>query len=389
MDTPDSEHDADTGEDPALPHWTEPGTGEIPRLGSDADEDLAAWSGLGSTGPRWADDVEPPTPSPVPITSDAPVADVAIGGGQVEDDFFTYDEGPGARRPREAPRRAAEPPRRDRPGNGGGIDADLMPRVLTGLLLGAVAIGCLALGSGPSLLLVAAALGLAASEFFVSLRRVGYQPVTLLGLVACVALPLGSYWRGPDAFGVVLFLFIVFGSLWYLLGVGNERPVPNLGVTALGVVYIGILGSFAALLLDLPDGTWLLFVAILLAVGYDIGGYFVGRAMGRAPLSDVSPNKTIEGLMGGVLTATIVSIIVGILELGPFGDAISLFDTLLIGIAAALVAPIGDLAESLMKRDLGLKDMGTILPGHGGVLDRFDALLFVLPTVYFMLRLVA
>ena len=150
-----------------------------------------------------------------------------------------------------------------------------------------------------------------------------------------------------------------------------------------------VLGSFAALLLDWPDGTWLLFVAILLAVGYDVGGYFVGSAMGRAPLSEISPNKTIEGLMGGVLTATLVSVIVGVLELGPFGDTISLFDTVLIGIAAAVVAPIGDLAESLMKRDLGLKDMGTVLPGHGGVLDRFDALLFVLPTVYFMLRLVA
>jgi phosphatidate cytidylyltransferase len=188
----------------------------------------------------------------------------------------------------------------------------------------------------------------------------------------------------------VLFLTVVFGVLWYLLGVGTERPVPNLGVTLLGVVYIGLLGSFASLLLESDDGVGLLLAAILLGVGYDVGGYFVGRNMGRSPLTDASPNKTVEGLIGGMLTTVGVSVLISVVGVGPFdGDTFGLVDAVLVGVAAAVMAPIGDLAESLMKRDLGLKDMGTILPGHGGVLDRFDAMLFVLPTTYYMVRLLA
>ena len=110
--------------------------------------------------------------------------------------------------------------------------------------------------------------------------------------------------------GVVLFLTIVFGALVVLLGCQHERPVPNLGVTVLGVVYIGVLGSFAALLLDSNDGIGLFLTAVVLAVGYDVGGYFVGRAIGRSPLSEASPNKTVEGLLGGMIATVAVGLVV-------------------------------------------------------------------------------
>ena len=373
-------------DDHGLPHWTEPGPGEVPNLTADDDDDLAAWSSLTNSGPRWADDPDvAAAPAAAPAPSEPASPTVPIGGGQVEEDFFAYDNDPPPRRSRSAPaERPARAAKESKP-------SDLLQRVITGVLFAGAAILCFALGKVVTLLLVAAVLGVAASEFFVSLRRVGYQPATLLGLTATVALPLAVYWRGDVAVGVILFLAMLFGVLWYLTGVSAERPVPNLGVTLLVVVYVGVLGSFAALLLDTPDGIGLLLTAVLLAIGYDVGGYFIGRAIGRSPLSEISPNKTFEGLIGGMIcTVAVGLVVVGIVGIDPFGgEPFGTIDAVMVAIAAAIVAPIGDLAESLMKRDLGIKDMGNILPGHGGFLDRFDALLFVLPTVYFMVRIIA
>jgi phosphatidate cytidylyltransferase len=105
--------------------------------------------------------------------------------------------------------------------------------------------------------------------------------------------------------------------------------------------------------------------------------------MGRTPLTSISPGKTVEGLVGGVLSALVAVFVVAVmLGAGPFSAG----EALVFGLLTALVAPFGDLAESLFKRDLGLKDMGSILPQHGGVLDRFDAMLFVLPTAYYVVR---
>lgn len=374
-------------EDHGLPHWTEPGTGEIPKLSGEGDDDMAAWSSLSNSGPRWADDpdVAPPTAPRKPT----PPAGVSLAGGTVEDEFFSYETDPRGGHSR---RMAPEHGDAKAGGGDGNSPGDLVQRLATAAILAGVAVLCMLISPGVTLLLVAAILGLAASEYFVSLRRVGYQPATLLGLAATIAMPLAVYWRGEAAIGVVLFLTIVFGALWYLIGVTSERPVPNLGVTVLGVVYIGVLGSFGALLLDFPEhGIGLLLSAIVLAVGYDVGGYFVGRAIGRSPLSDVSPNKTVEGLIGGMITTvTVALVVIGIIGIDPFGgEPFGTLDAVLVGVAAAVAAPIGDLTASLIKRDLGLKDMGTILPGHGGILDRFDALLFVLPTVYFAVRVLA
>ena len=110
---------------------------------------------------------------------------------------------------------------------------------------------------------------------------------------------------------------------------------------------------------------------------------FVGRSAGSRPLSAASPNKTIEGLAGGMLLAVVAAVVFALVGVHPFDQW---QEGLKLGILVALVAPLGDLAESLIKRDLGIKDMGSVLPGHGGVLDRFDALLFVLPAVWYLAR---
>ena len=120
-------------------------------------------------------------------------------------------------------------------------------------------------------------------------------------------------------------------------------------------------------------------------MAHDVGAFTVGRAAGRTPLSQASPNKTVEGLIGGtILTIAAALVFISVLEIGPFGSPTgSRSDGVILGIVVAVVAPLADLLESAIKRDLGVKDMGTLLPGHGGMLDRIDALLFVLPATYF------
>jgi phosphatidate cytidylyltransferase len=132
----------------------------------------------------------------------------------------------------------------------------------------------------------------------------------------------------------------------------------------------------------LPNiGTDTLFIAVFGIAANDIGAYFVGSAIGRTPLrASISPNKTIEGLIGGTIASMCVVVIIG-LQSETWN---SLIEWILLGAVISFMAPLGDLFESLLKRSLGVKDFGTLLKGHGGVLDRFDGVLFSLPAVYFL-----
>jgi phosphatidate cytidylyltransferase len=253
--------------------------------------------------------------------------------------------------------------------------------VFVGVALAAGAVCCFVLGPAITMVLVFAVIALSGAEFFTAARRGGFRPATLLGLVAVGAMPLAAYWRGEAAIPLVLFLTIAFGLLWYVAGLGPD-PTINLGVTLIGTIYVGLLGSYAALLLQIPkQGVSLLLVAVVAAVAYDVGGFAIGRRFGRRPLTNVSPNKTVEGLVAGMVCSLLGVLIFAVgLGFGPFDTG----QALVFGLCCAVAAPVGDLAESVLKRDLGLKDMGTLLPGHGGLLDRFDALLFVLPTAFYV-----
>lgn len=342
-------------------------------------DDLEAWSVLGSSSPRWDENAPAETagtwdPGPAPGETDV------VEIGEPSERFFTYEDGGG--------------------GDGGFVDdgftdeggrggSDIQTRVLTGVILLAVAVAALMIGPVLALVLIAVIVALSAGEFFNAIRVAGYQPATLLGLTASVALPLAVYWRGQQAVPLILALAVVFGMIWFLLGISSEIPTMNLGVTLLGVLYIGMLGSFGASLLNLgteDDGIGLLLAAIIVTVAYDIGAFFAGRSVGRTPLTSVSPNKTVEGLVGGMIASVVAAMVLfGIVKIvEPFDSQGDFLDAVLFGLAGAIFAPLGDLAQSLIKRDLGIKDMGAILPGHGGFLDRFDALLFVLPAVYFL-----
>jgi phosphatidate cytidylyltransferase len=158
--------------------------------------------------------------------------------------------------------------------------------------------------------------------------------------------------------------------------------VPNVAVTVLGFFYVAFLGSFAVVLLRLPNGVGILLGAILATAAYDTGAYFVGAWTGKTPLMPhISPGKTVEGLVGGTFAALVVSLVI-VARIHPWDGGRAFWLALVVSVAA----PLGDLCESMLKRDLGVKDMGALVRGHGGVLDRIDALLFVIPAVFYLTR---
>lgn len=394
-----------------LPHWSEPPTGQVPKiLASDEDEgeeeaagdDLSAWSSFATGAPRWRD--QPQDWEEADFDDASMLADESTRVGALDprrqalDDLFNFDEPDDTSDVEAEPEPIFTPPRPspipeapDRPeggaapsgaGTAGGRNVPVA--IATALAFAAVALLLLKMGPGPAMVLVAAVVTLAAAELYASLQQAGFHPATLLGLVTTASLIGAAYWRGEDAYPLVLGLGVIFTLLIYLAGAARHRITANVGATVLGFGYVGLLGSFAALMLKWPhdDGIGLVLGAVIATVGYDVGGFFIGSRIGTSRIApEISPNKTFEGLVGGMGSAVILSaIVVGQIHPWSFGSALAL------GVVAAIVAPLGDLCESMIKRDLGIKDTGSILPGHGGLLDRFDALLFVLPATYYVAR---
>jgi CDP-diglyceride synthetase len=259
--------------------------------------------------------------------------------------------------------------------------------IASGLAIGVLALVAFHFGTVPSMVIVSAVLGLAAVEAYAAFRRAGYHPATLLGLVAVVALIIASYVKAEAALPLITVLLVSFTFLWHLVGVDRRaEPVRSTAATVLVYCWIGVFGSFAALLLApslFPHrhGIAYLLGALISAVAYDVGALAVGAWLGRHPVTSVSPGKTWEGMLGGALAALVLAVgVVHLIHPWTLGEAVAL------GVVVAVVSPIGDLCESLIKRHLGLKDMGRILPGHGGVLDRVDGLLFVLPATFYLVR---
>jgi phosphatidate cytidylyltransferase len=187
------------------------------------------------------------------------------------------------------------------------------------------------------------------------------------------------------AFGAVTVLLLVFGFIWYLSAPRRIDVLDGLGATIFVYVWIGVLGSYAILLVE-PNafahhhGLAYLFGAIVLTIANDTGALFIGRWLGSHSLNAaLSPNKTIEGTIGG----TVVTLIAGAAIL-PLISPWTITHGLEVAVALAIVIPLGDLFESMVKRTLGVKDLGRLLPGHGGLLDRIDGLLFAIPTMFYL-----
>lgn len=230
-------------------------------------------------------------------------------------------------------------------------------------------------------------------EFYEAIRKTGARPQVWMGLTSAFLFLFAARQglRSLEFELPAVLTLLVIASLTVELALRDRAPIKNLGATFLGAVYVGWLFSYLIALRslggtvrvsvidgELPLGACLVLYVVFVAWASDTGGYFIGRKFGRHKLAPVlSPGKSWEGLTAGVVTAVVMSVLMGGLIAWPW------WQTVLVGIGIALVGVVGDLAESSMKRDIGIKDFGTVLPGHGGILDRFDSLLFAAPLFYY------
>ncbi|WP_237728297.1 phosphatidate cytidylyltransferase [Cellulomonas sp. APG4] len=233
------------------------------------------------------------------------------------------------------------------------------------------------------ILLAALACGAALWELAQALRRRGIQLPLLPLLVGLAGVLVSSYVAGPEAHLVAVMLTVGGAVVWRALDGSDGRALRDVSAAAFAAAYLPFMAGFVMLMLAAPDGDRRVALFILLAVASDTGGYVAGVLAGRHKLApSVSPKKTWEGLGGSLVLASAV----GAVGMVWAFDASALVGVAL-GLAAVLTSTLGDLAESLLKRDLELKDMGSLLPGHGGVLDRLDSLLLTAPVVYLVLLL--
>jgi phosphatidate cytidylyltransferase len=278
----------------------------------------------------------------------------------------------------------AEPPRRERPPReprkrrkrGSGETAK---RILVALPWIAFAIAITAVG-GEVFALAMIALGVVAIREFAEIAS-RYRPLIIPAYVSVAALVVAAHFG--TAFNVLYVLAATFPLLFAFAAKAGHRDnaTVSIGVTLLAVLWIGIPLAHAVFLRGLPDHGAALLIDVLVGTFVaDTAAYATGRMFGSHKIApNLSPNKTLEGLIGGFVIGTM-----GFWFAGLYQDWLSGVDALIIGAAVAAVAPIGDLFESLLKRDLGTKDTGTIFGPHGGLLDRLDAVFFTVVVGYYL-----
>lgn len=273
--------------------------------------------------------------------------------------------------PRERPPR--EPPR------GAPLSGETARRILVAIPWIAFAIAIVVFGG---LVFAGAMVGiglLCLREYF--LMTAPLRPLQMAAYIALAAMVLAAYFG--SAFNVLLFAAASF--LLLFIFAARRRPregiVISMGVTILGAFWIGLPLVHAVLLRDLPDhGAALLIDVLVGTFATDTAAYATGRMFGSHPIApDLSPNKTVEGLIGGFLIGTMAFWFAGLYQ-----DWLSGADALIIGAAVAAIAPVGDLFASMVKRDLGIKDTGRLFGPHGGLLDRLDAVLFTIVVGYYL-----
>ena len=378
-----------------LPHWTDAPTGAVPIVvAREAAENDDPWSQI--PAPAWregeADWV---------AHEDQFDASLLAGDAKTEDarpwEFVVEEEAVAEEEildeaPRPAPVRAHRTRRTitDNPLAGRAVrsakaQSNIVKATLTGLAMGIFAIIVFSAGTLPVAFLVLVILAFATAEAYAALRVAGAHPATVLGIGATTLLAISVYNKGQGAIGTITVLLIFFAFIWYMNAKNTIDVLDGIGATVFVYAWIGVFGSYALLLISPisfsdKHGLAYLLGAIILTVTNDTSALFIGRWLGHRSLNrDLSPNKTIEGFVGA-LVMTLLSGLIILPMISPW-SALHGFE---VGLVLSFVIPMGDLFESMVKRTLGVKDLGHILPGMGGILDRVDGLLFALPTMYYL-----
>ncbi|WP_345572094.1 phosphatidate cytidylyltransferase [Nonomuraea rosea] len=259
---------------------------------------------------------------------------------------------------------------------------NLPAAIAVGVVLGGLTIGSLYTIKELFLVVVVAAVGVGVLELIKAFGTRGIKVPAIPVLAGLVGMQAGAYFGGPvwliAAFAIFAFVLLI----WRMFSDGTDGYVRDATASVFTLFYPAMLSAFVALLLTEDDGHHRVLIFVAVTVASDIGGYIAGVLFGRHQMTVISPKKTWEGLAGSVVACTAVGawLVVWLLD----GD---IWQGALIGALAAVLATVGDLIESMIKRDLGIKDLGTILPGHGGLMDRLDSLVTTLVPAWLLMTL--
>jgi len=274
--------------------------------------------------------------------------------------------------------------------------SDIAKRIISALIAAPVALIMIYLGGLPLATFLAAVSAGCAWEFYRIAAAGGVEPLDPVGIPLAGAVPLAVYAAGiglyrPSLVVAAVAMLIILAAVIWTRG-PQRRPLGAASLTVMGILYTGGLLSFGYALREHPyavgdrAGTALVAFPLVLTWASDIGAFFVGRAVGGPKLiPSVSPGKTISGALGGLATTVLVSWLYVRFALRPVALlTMTIPATILFGALISVAAQVGDLAESLLKREANVKDSSHLIPGHGGLLDRLDSLLFVLPVAYLL-----
>lgn len=271
----------------------------------------------------------------------------------------------------------------------------LRTRIVSGiigalLLITVISFGKIALGIAVFLLAL-----LGVNEFYDAAANAGYKPIKAIGFIACAGILLiglngninwvSTYvdlFKSINYFSFCIFVIIVilFAIMIFL---HDKYTLNDIALTVFGIFYVIFLFAFVILTRNLANGSYLIWLVFIGAFATDTAAYFAGSYLGRNKfLPAISKNKTMEGAVGGVLGCIAVTVLYGML-INRYIPSIALHHYVIIGVLNGIISQIGDWAASSIKRYVNIKDYGRIMPGHGGVLDRFDSILFTAPVVYF------
>lgn len=273
-------------------------------------------------------------------------------------------------------------------------------RVFGAVLFAVVLLGALIWGALPFTFAVALAAVIGSVELFSMFETKGQAVPTaaVLGIAGSIAYVFLAHYRPLESFGYITVALIFASFMWYMLILRHVKPTKAVALTVLTPLLAGFCLSHLVLIRDTVDkvgpsrnkGWWIVLFLIALIWIYDVAAWAIGRKIGNRKMApSISPNKSWEGTIAGTIAVLVSSVLLRLIIQSILGSSkftwFSYWVALAIAVMVCVLGPLGDLSESLMKRDYGVKDMGSLIPGHGGIMDRFDSTIFTAPAVFYFL----